>query len=84
MLSGFTITCVNKNQRGIVTRVGGDGWSLETRDAIIKMLSAQIRLNIQIEGKFVEVGLRGSGFDAYFVTEPEGFPLHDLPDLPSC
>jgi hypothetical protein len=84
MLSGFTITCANKNQRGIITRVGGAGWSMQARDAIIKVLSEQVRFNIQIEGKFIEIGIRGNGSDAYFVIEPEGFPLHDLPDLPSC
>jgi hypothetical protein len=84
MLSGYTITCANKNQRGIITRVGGDGWSLDTHQAIVKILSEQIRLIIQIDGKYVEVGIRGEGSDAYLVLEPEGFPLHELPDLPSC
>jgi hypothetical protein len=31
----------------------------------------------------VQVGVRGEGFDAYFVLEPDGFPLHNL-NFPSC
>lgn len=84
MLSGYTITCGNKNQRGVITRVGGDGWSLEAREVIVKILSEQIRICIQIDGKYIEVGIRGDGSDAYLVLEPEGVPLHDLTAFPSC
>ena len=82
-MSGFEITCANKNFRGFVVRIGGAGWSLGTHDAIVKILSKQIQLTIQIEGKFVQVGVRGEGADAYLALEPDGFPIHNL-DFPSC
>jgi hypothetical protein len=84
MLSGYEVTCANKNQRGIITRVGGVGWSLDIREAVVKIMSAQIRLYIQVKGQFVEIGIRGDGSDSFLVLEPDGFPLHNLPDFPSC
>lgn len=60
------------------------GWSLDIREAVVKIMSAQIRLYIQVKGQFVEIGIRGDGSDSFLVLEPDGFPLHNLPDFPSC
>lgn len=84
MMSGFEVTCANKNQRGVIVRVGGEGWSMEMREALVKIMSGQLRLRIRVNQDFADIGIRGEGFDAYLVVEPEGFPLHDLTDLPSC
>jgi hypothetical protein len=83
-MSGFEITCVNKNARGNIVSVGGDGWNLVIYEAIRKTVSQQLRLNIQVEGRSVAVGVRGDGMDAYLALEPDGFPLHQLTNLPSC
>jgi hypothetical protein len=83
-VSGFEITCANKNRSGSIVRVGGVGWSLAIADAITKLLSSQIRLTIRIDGNMADVGIRGNGPDAYLAIEPDGFPLHQLADLPSC
>lgn len=83
-MSGFEITCANKNRSGSIIRVGGEGWSLAIGDAVTKLLSNQIRLTIRADGNMVDVGIRGSGTDAYLAIEPDGFPLHQLADLPSC
>lgn len=82
-MSGFEITCINRDFRGRVTRIGGEGWSLGTHEAIVKVISNQIRFTIRINGKPVQVGVRGEGFDAYLVLEPDGFALHNL-NFPSC
>lgn len=84
MLAGFEITCANKNYRGIIVRIGGSGWSMDARQAIVKMGNQQLRLNICIDGSYFDVGVRGEGFDAYLALEPDGFPLHSLDGLPSC
>jgi hypothetical protein len=82
-MSGFEITCINKNSRGLVVRIGGSGWSLGAHDAIVKVVSNQIRFSIRANGNLVQVGVRGEGIDAYLVLEPDGFPLHNL-IFPSC
>jgi hypothetical protein len=82
-MSGFEITCINKNARGAVIRIGGSGWSLSAHDAIVKLISNQIRLIICVNEEIVPVGVRGEGFDAYLALEPDGFPLHNLA-FPSC
>ena len=82
-MSEFEITCINKNARRMVVRIGGDGWSLSTHDVIVKLSSGQIRLNIRVNGEIVQVGIRGEGSDAYLVLEPDGFALHNL-EFPSC
>jgi hypothetical protein len=84
MMSGFEITCANKSPGGQVIRVGGEGWSYETHEAIKKILTQQIRLKIRVDEQEMEVGVRGQGTHAYLVVEPDGYPLHDLHDLPSC
>lgn len=84
MVSGLEILCASKNYAGNIIRIGGDGWSLEAREAIVKILNGQLRLNIRVDGIYLDVGLRGEGFDTYLVIEPDGFPLHNLSDLPSC
>jgi hypothetical protein len=81
VISGFEVTCGNKDPRGIIIRIGGEGWSLPVQEAIMKILSEQLRLNIRVEGKLVDVGVRGEGPDAYLALEPDGDPLHDLTDL---
>jgi hypothetical protein len=83
-MSGFEITCANKDVRGRIIRIGGEGWSMEIRDAIVKTVSHHLRLYVRVNGTLVEVGVRGEGFDAYLALEPEGFPLHNLTDLASC
>jgi hypothetical protein len=83
-MSGFEITCANRSAQGMITRIGGDGWSLEAREAIVKLISNQLRLTVRTNGNYVQVGVRGEGFDAYLALEPDGFPLHKLTDLPSC
>jgi hypothetical protein len=83
-MTGFQITCVNRDARGIIIRIGGEGWTLSFHEAIVKVVSQQLRLNILVDGKLVVVGIRGEGNDAYLVIEPEGFPLHNLTNLQSC
>jgi hypothetical protein len=83
-MAGYEITCVNKNRSGSLVRIGGDQWSLSVHEAIVNLLSGQLRLSIMIGGQMLEVGIRGDGPDAYLALEPEGFALHDLTDLPSC
>jgi len=84
MMSGFEITCANKNPAGLIVRVGGDGWSYENHEAIKKILTGQLRLKIRIDHQEREVGVRGDGTHTYLALEPDEFPLHDLHDLPSC
>ena len=83
MITGFEITCLNRNTKGDVVRIGGQGWSLSTHEAIVKLISQQARYNIRVNGDLVQVGVRGEGFDAYLALEPDGFALHNL-DFPSC
>lgn len=83
-MRGFEITCANKNPNGVIVRVGGQGWSLAIHEAIVKMVSGQIRLSILVGNAVYDVGIRGDGEDAYLVLEPEGKPLHDLDGLRSC
>lgn len=83
-ISGFEITCANKTRAGTIARVGGNGWSLDIRDAIVKILTQQISVYIRTNNQLLQVGVRGEGSDAYLAVEPDGYPLHDLTDLPSC
>ena len=82
-MSGFEITCANKNFRGLVVRIGGVGWTLGAHDATAKTLSKQIQLIIQVDGKLVQVGVRGEGPAAYLALEPDSSPIHNF-DFPSC
>jgi hypothetical protein len=84
MMSGFEVTCANRTPGGRIIRVGGNGWSYENHEAILKILTQQIRLRIRVDDQFREVGVRGSGTHAYLALEPDGYPLHDLKSLPSC
>jgi hypothetical protein len=84
MMSGFEVTCANKNQRGFIVRIGGEGWSMDAREALVKIMSNQVRLRVRVNNQFADIGIRGEGSDAYLALEPDGFPLHDLTDLPSC
>ncbi len=83
-MTGFEITCANRNPQGLIVRIGGDGWSLDTHEAIVRVVSSQLQLRIRVNGSSVQVGVRGEGFDSYLALEPDGFPLHSLNDLPSC
>ncbi len=83
-MTGWQITCANRDQRQQLVRVGGDGWSMTIREVITGVISRQTRLYIRVNENFHDVGVRGEGFDAYLVIEPDGFPLHELYDLPSC
>lgn len=83
-MSGFEITCVNKDQRGAIVRIGGQGWSLTIHEAVVKIISHQLRLWVRVDGADFDVGVRGEGFAAYLVIEPEGFALHNLTALQSC
>ena len=67
------MTCVNKNARGLVERIGGDGWSLGTHEAVVKVISKQVRFIIRINGKYVQIGVRGEGFDAYLKALRDDF-----------
>jgi hypothetical protein len=82
-MSGFEITCVNKNSSGLVVRIGGNDWSLGTHEAVVKIISKHLRLTILVDEDYFEVGVRGEDFAAYLVLEPDGFPLHNL-NFPSC
>jgi hypothetical protein len=84
MMSGYEITCANKNRLGVIIRIGGAGWSLDGHEAIVKIMSGQLRLRIRVGGSYQDVGVRGEGMNAYLALEPDGFPLHELHDLPSC
>lgn len=83
-MSGFEITCVNKDQRGQIIRVGGGGWTLTLREAVVKVISHQLRLYVRVDNHLFDVGVRGEGFAAYLVIEPEGLALHGLAGVPSC
>ncbi|MFN8371443.1 MAG: hypothetical protein U0694_00990 [Anaerolineae bacterium] len=84
MMSGYEITCANKNPNGMLVRIGGDNWSMGIRDAVTKLISHQIRFYIRLDGSPLEIGIRGDGADAYLIVEPEGLPLHQVSQLQSC
>jgi hypothetical protein len=83
-MSGFQITCANKNTSGVIVRVGGPGWSLDMHEAIKGLVTGQLRLNIRIGDTQHDVGVRGDGMDAYLVLEPDGTPLHEIDGLSDC
>lgn len=84
MLSGFQITCANKNQNGAIVRVGGIGWSLSHYEAIQKIIMNQIRLYISIGDESFYVGVKGTGNNSYLILEPEGKLLSEIEHLFSC
>lgn len=84
MASGFEITCINKNAQGVIIRIGGVGWSLSAQEAIAKFMSQQLRFNLLLDNQYRDVGVRGEGVNAYLAIEPEGYPLHEIADIPSC
>jgi hypothetical protein len=84
MPSGFQVTCANKNQQGVIVRVGGPGWSLSHHEAIRKIDSRQLRLYIFIGDVSFDIGVRVMGNDAYLVLEPDGKPLSEVVELRSC
>jgi hypothetical protein len=83
-MSGYEITCANRDQNGMIIRIGGEGWSLSVQDAITKLVSQQLRVFVRAENTFTDVGVRGEGSNAYLALEPDGYPLHNLSELPSC
>ena len=84
MPSGYQITCANKNQSGIIVRVGGPGWALSHYNVIIRIIENQLRFHIFIGDDSFDIGVRGDGRDAYLVLEPEGKALHEVEGLKSC
>ena len=83
-MSGFEITCANRDQHGLIVRVGGVGWSMPIHEAIVRLTSQQIRLHIRVGDALKDVGIRGAGFESYLALEPDGRPLQALLDLASC
>ena len=83
-MSGLEITCANRDQNGMIIRIGGDGWSLGVQDAITRLMMQQLRVYVRVENALLIVGVRGENADAYLALEPEGYPLHDLTSLQSC
>lgn len=84
MISGFQITCANKNLNGTIVRLGGPGWSLSHREAIHRILGNELRLHIFIGDESFDIGVRGEGDDAHLVLEPEAKALHEVEGLASC
>ena len=84
MLSGYQITCANKNQYGTIVRIGGQGWSLSHHEAIQKLVSQQVTLYISIGNESFYIGVRGEGDDAHLVLEPDDKLLSDVEQLMSC
>lgn len=83
-MSGLEITCANRDQNGMIIRIGGDGWSLGVQDAITRLMMQQLRVYVRVENALLIVGVRGESAGAYLALEPEGYPLHDLTSLHSC
>jgi hypothetical protein len=83
-MSGYEITCANVNPNGMLVRIGGVNWSLAVHEAIVQLVSQQVRLFVRMDDRMLEVGIRGEGSSAYLALEPDGLPLHDLPGLASC
>jgi len=81
---GFQVTCANKNQQGVIVRIGGPGWSLSHQEAVEKIDSKQLRLHIFIGDKAFDIGVRGSHHEAYLVLEPDEKPLSEISELRSC
>lgn len=84
MATGFQVTCANKNQLGVIVRVGGPGWSLSRQEAVQKIDGNQLRLHIFIGDEAFDIGVRGSGNNAYLVLEPDAKPLSEVAELKSC
>lgn len=84
MAPGFEITCVNRRADGTIVRVGGQGWSLDIHEAVFRIVTGQLRLNLFLDNTFVVVGVRGEGRAAYLALEPDGRPLSAVDGLPSC
>lgn len=83
-MSGYEITCVNKDQRGFIFRVGGSGWSLSLKEAVVKIVTNQIRLHIFWNDEYKEIGVCGEGQDAFLCLADDSTSLHLLEGLPSC
>jgi hypothetical protein len=83
-MSGFQITCANKNTEGVIVRIGGPGWSLSMQEFITRMVSETLRLNILLGNEYFDVGLRGEGNDTFLVLEPDGVALSEIEGLQSC
>ena len=83
-LSGFEITCANKNQQGMIVRLGGQGWSMSLHEAILGLVHNRLRLCILIGNTYFDIGIRGDGNDSYLVLEPEATLLSEVDGLESC
>lgn len=84
MPTGFQVTCANKNQQGVIVRVGGPGWSLSCQEAVQKIDANQLRLHIFIGDEVFDIGVRVADNDAYLVLEPDATPLSEVSELKSC
>jgi hypothetical protein len=84
MPTGFQVTCANKNQQGVIVRVGGPGWSLSHQEAVQKIGGKHLRLYIYIGNKAFDIGVRVADDDAYLVLEPDATPLSEVSALKSC
>ena len=84
MPTGFQVTCANKNQQGVIVRVGGPGWSLSLSEVIQKIDGQQLRLHIFIGDEVFDIGVRVADNDAYLVLEPDATPLSEVSELKSC
>ena len=84
MPTGFEVTCANKNQQGVIVRVGGPGWSLSLQEAIQKIGGKLLRLHIYFGDEGFDIGVRFVDNDAYLVLEPDAKPLSEVLELRSC
>lgn len=84
MATGFQVTCANKNQQGIIVRIGGLGWSLSLSEAIQKIGGKQLRLHIFVGDESFDIGVRFADNGAYLVLEPDATPLSEVSELKSC
>ena len=81
MVTGFQITCANKNLNGTIVRVGGPGWSLSQREAIQKIIGNELRLHIFIGDDTFEIGVRGEVMTLIWYSNQKQKPFMKLRDL---
>ena len=83
-MSGFHVTCINRNPAGLIIRIGGADWSMSLAEAISGLVYKRLRLTILIGNEYFDIGLRGQGSNTYLVVEPEGKALAVIEGLYSC
>ena len=57
---------------------------MEAHEAIVMLVTKRLRLHIVVGDMHYDIGVRGEGVDAYLVLEPDGQPLREIDELPSC